>query len=74
MSNRNIRLWHLADTPEVFDAQQTLETTYLTLLLGMVNRHASCPLLVRSGHRLVRHTYLLLTQSGHRVSGELRQL
>jgi hypothetical protein len=30
MSNRNIRLWHLADTPEVVDAQQTLQTTYLT--------------------------------------------
>jgi hypothetical protein len=31
MSNRNIRLWHLADMPEVVDAQQTLQTTYLTL-------------------------------------------
>ena len=32
MSNRNIRLWHLADMPEVVDAQQTLQTTYAMFL------------------------------------------
>ena len=59
MSNCNIRLWHLADMPEVVDAQQTLQTTYLTLLLGMVNRHASCQLLAQSRHRFARRQCLL---------------